>query len=480
MPKAIPRKKVLPLAVQTPVLSPTLPASRDALWRTALLIAAAAALGGVLGAVTANKQTFLYKDTLHLSASGVGTLLLLINLPAYLQPFMGGLSDLYPLGGWHRRSYFALAAVVQAAGYWGLMTLHAYHYAALVCLLIVAGTGAAMAGVLINAAMVSVGNRTGRFGVLQALFQVTPLLLSLAYTARLDGEVTQSWSYHHTFLVAALLSLAFLPLTFLLEDRRVTGRGRTAAERGEQEAAKQRERARTASALREAAATPGMWVMTAFLFYLYVTPLLLTASVYYETDVLHLSKGFIGRLDSWTAAGSIAGLAAFGAFSRKLPLRAVVWGAIGADAAIYLIAMTMHDAPSVKVRAVRVELPLDLPRRLPEHPGRPRLPAPDRGDGLRADAGRPEPQHRPVRQVRQRALRLVRPRARSLHRARLVQRPLVRLRVHAARRLLRPIPPCLGQKRGGAKKYRRRWELKSSKHGIVEYHIQKEVSTIGS
>ena len=79
---------------------------------------------------------------------------------------MGGLSDLYPLGGWHRRSYFALAAVVQAAGYAGLMTLHAYHYAALACLLIVAGTGAAMAGVLINAAMVSVGNRTGRFGVL--------------------------------------------------------------------------------------------------------------------------------------------------------------------------------------------------------------------------------------------------------------------------------------------------------------------------
>ncbi len=344
-PKAIPHKKALPLAVYTPLQSPTLSVSRDALWRTALLIAAAAALGGVLGAVTANKQTFLYKDTLHLSASGVGTLLLLINLPAYLQPFMGGLSDLYPLGGWHRRSYFALAAVVQAAGYAGLMTLHAYHYAALACLLIVAGTGAAMAGVLINAVMVSVGNRTGRFGVLQALFQMTPLLLSLAYTARLDGEVTQSWSYHHTFLVAALLSLAFLPLTFLIEDRRVTGRRRATAEQAE---AKRAERARTAAALREAAATPGMWVMTAFLFYLYVTPLLLTASVYYETDVLHLSKGFIGRLDSWTSAGSIAGLVAFGTFSRRLPIRAVVWGAIGADAAIYLVAMTMHDAPSVR------------------------------------------------------------------------------------------------------------------------------------
>lgn len=317
---------------------------RDALWRTALLIAAAAALGGVLSAVTANKQLFLYKDTLHLSASGVGTLLLLINLPAYLQPFMGGLSDLYPLGGWHRRSYFALAAVVQALGYWGLMTLHQYHYAPLVCLLIVAGTGGALAGVLINAVMVSVGNRTGTFGALQTLFQFTPLVLSLAYTARLDGEVTASWSYHRTFLTAALLSLAFLPLTFLLEDRRTERGRRTATER---EAARA-ERARTMAALREAAATPGVWVMTAFLFYLYVTPLLLTASVYYETDVLRLSKGFIGRLDGWMSAGSIAGLVVFGAFSRRLPVRALVWGAICADAAIYLLAMTMHDAPSVK------------------------------------------------------------------------------------------------------------------------------------
>ena len=341
------------LAARTLALPPARTADRPALWRTLALIAAAAALGGVLAAVTANKQLFLYKEQLGLSASGVGTLLLLINIPLYLQPFMGGLSDLIPLLGWHRRSYFALAAVVQALGYAGLMTLHSYHYAALVCLLIVAGTGSALAGVMVNAVMVSFGNRTGMFGVLQSLAQLTPLVLSLAYTARLDGQVTASWSYHHTFLVAALLSLALLPLTPLLEDRRGEDR-RGEDRRGtpRQEArteARQVERAQAAGALREALATPGLWAMTAFLFYLYVTPLLLTASVFYETDVLHLSKGFIGRLDSWMSAGSLAGLIAFGAFSRRLPARAIVWGAILSDAAIYLVAMTMHDAPSVRL-----------------------------------------------------------------------------------------------------------------------------------
>jgi len=331
-----------PLSVQGDV-------SRDALWRTVFLIAATAALGGVLGAITANKQLFLYKDVLGLSAGEVGTLALLINIPAYLQPFMGGLSDLYPLFGWHRRTYFALASVVQALGYAGLMSLHHYHYAALVCLLIVAGSGSALAGVLINAVMVSVGNRTGTFGPLQTLMQFTPLVLSLVYTGNLDGYVTQNWTYPHTFGVAALISLAFAPLALLLEDRRTaTGRA-SPPEMLARKDTKDAERARTTEALRDAARTPGLWVMAAFLFYLYVTPLLLTASTYYETDVLKLSKNFIGRLDSWSAAGSIAGLIAFGAVSRKLPIRVIVWGAIFSDCAIYLIAMTMHDAWSVRV-----------------------------------------------------------------------------------------------------------------------------------
>lgn len=323
--------------------------SREALWRTVFLLAAAAALGGVLGAITGNKQLFLYKEVLGLSAGAVGTLALIINIPAYLQPFMGGVSDLFPLFGWHRRSYFILAAGVQSLGYFGLMTLHQYHYATIACLLIVAGTGGAMAGVLINAAMVSVGNRTNTFGPLQTVYQFTPLVLALVYTGKLDGQVTQHWGYPHTFFVAGLVSLAFAPLALLIDDRRVSAGRATPEETAARKAAKERQRAQTAEALTEAARTPGIWAITAFLFYLNVTPLLLTASVYYETDVLKLSKGFIGRLDSWMAAGSLVGLLAFGAVSRRLPIRALVWGAIVSDCAIYLVAMTMHDALSVHI-----------------------------------------------------------------------------------------------------------------------------------
>ena len=326
--------------------------SRETLWRTVFLIAATAALGGILTAITYNKQLFLYKDQLGLDASAVGTLNLFINIPAYLQPFMGGLSDVFPLLGWHRRTYFLLASVVMALGYAGLMTLHQFHYAALVCLLIVAGAGSALLGVLINAAMVSVGNRSGTFGPLQSLYLLTPLILSLVYTAKLDGQVTATWSYHHTFLVAALVSLAFVPLALLMDDRRVTRRHPGAEEARAQRAAKDAERAQTAAALREAARTPGIWVVTAFFFYLYVTPLLNTASVYYETDVLKLSKGFIGNLDSWISAGSIAGLVVFFFVSRRMPVWGLIWGAIVSDSLMYLSMMTMHNALSVHIAQV--------------------------------------------------------------------------------------------------------------------------------
>ena len=64
--------------------------------------------------------------------------------------------------------------------------------------------------------------------------------------------------------------------------------------------------------------------------------------------MLHLSKEFIGKLDKWGAAGSLAGLLAFGAISRRLPVRLLVWGAVLSDCGIYLCMMTMHNAPSVR------------------------------------------------------------------------------------------------------------------------------------
>ena len=159
----------------------------------------------LLNALTVQKLTFLYKEVLHLSATDVTTLSLLINLPAYLQPLMGVGSDLFPLFGFHRRSYFLLAVALHLLGYAGLGYLHQYHYVAVACLLILKGAGAVLSVVLVNAAMVAVGNETGVFGRLQSVNQFVPLVMALLFGSHLSGWVCQSWTYLQTFLVAALV-----------------------------------------------------------------------------------------------------------------------------------------------------------------------------------------------------------------------------------------------------------------------------------
>lgn len=309
-------------------------------WRVALLVGLTAAISALSSAFTSEKTTFLFKEELHLSVSDVGTLNILLGIPLYLQPFLGAWSDLFPLFGYHRRSYFILASATGALGFLGLSLLPQYHYTSVACLLLVAIAGVTLMVVMINAVMVAVGNLTGTFGILQSLAVIIPLVMSLTYTSHLGGYVTQHWSYQHCFQVAALLFLVYAPLALLIDEPQ-----RSASE---MEADSAPERTRTATALRQAATDRSMWAVIGFVFYLIVTPGIYTAQIYFMTDVLHFSKQFIGDLGRFDAAGQITALLGFMALSRFLPVSALVWGAWLMDCLSYPAQMLLQDATSAK------------------------------------------------------------------------------------------------------------------------------------
>lgn len=166
------------------------PADRTAFLRIAIFLTAAAALGAFSLAFTGEKTTFLFKDVMHLTPGDIGVLGIITGIPGYIQPFLGAGADLFPLFGSHRRSYYLLGSAVCVAADCGLASLHQYHYAAVVCLLLLIGGGGVLASVMINAVMVAMGNRTGRFGQLQSVLVLVPAILSIAYTAHLGGYVT--------------------------------------------------------------------------------------------------------------------------------------------------------------------------------------------------------------------------------------------------------------------------------------------------
>ena len=329
-------------------------ADRAAFLRVALLTAATVAVGTLVGTFSSEKLLFLYKEQLHLSAGGLATFAILLAIPNYLRPFIGAGSDLFPLLGYHRRSYYALASLTAALGFFGLSLTAHYTYLTTLLLVMVAVAGGVTLLIMADAIMVTIGNKTGTVGRLQSVQMFTPYLLALVFAARLGGYVTQNWSYAYCFQVAALLSLLFLPLIFLIDEKRVSAGQHvreTPAEHAERLEAKRAERAQTTDALKKAARSPGLWVVVAYVFYLIFTPGTNTAQLYYAVDSLHFSKQFIGSLGQFLAAGVLLGILSFGAVSRKLPVIAVTLGAWLCDCSLYLINFALHDHFSAEVVA---------------------------------------------------------------------------------------------------------------------------------
>lgn len=339
------------MAAQTATLKAA-PARTGEVWRIALLLVLSAVIGTLIGSITGEKTSFLLKDRLGLSAGQQATIGILLGFPAYLQPFIGAWADLRPLWGWHRRSYYALACIVEIVGFVALASLREYYYAPVVALLLVKVAGAVVLGVMVNAVMVAVGNRTGSIGRLQSLIFFVPYALQIAYTAHLGGQVAQNWSYWRVFAVAALLVLLRLPLVFLIDEKRVVP-ARHADETPEERAAaleaKRADREKTATALKAAVKSPGLWAIVGYVFYLIITPGTGTAQLYFANNALGFSKQFIGDLGRWTAGGVVLGVLGFGWLSRRLPVRALVWCAFLMDCSIYLALLQIHDPMSARI-----------------------------------------------------------------------------------------------------------------------------------
>jgi MFS family permease len=312
--------------------------------RFAVMIVLKLILVTFLGAVTGEKTTFLYKEVLHLSASQLSMFAIVLGIPAYIQPFVGGWTDIFPLLGYHRRSYYVVGTLGIVLAYAGLAAMHSYHLWAVVCLLILSGSFAIFATVVMNAVMVTIGNRTGNFGRFQSLIVFVPYALSLGYTSHLSGFVAQHWTYTQSYTTAAILAALMLPLVLLMEDQRV-GKGNHVEESPQRVEERARERAANQAKLREAMKSTPLWVTIAYVFYLIITPG--PNSTYYFTDGLHLSKQFIGDLGRWIAVGGLTGMALFASASRRLPVIALVVGAWLTDCVGYPCSMLMRDGASV-------------------------------------------------------------------------------------------------------------------------------------
>lgn len=332
----------------SPHSTPLTSTDRVRILRLACLVAATVVLRTILIALVGEKTQFLYKDTLHLSASEITVLNLAVGLPTYIQPFIGAYTEIIPWLGYHRRSYYSAGILAYALSYLALAALHHYHYSTILLLKLAVGSGSILSAVVYNAAFVALGNRTGALPRLQSLALTLPLLLSMTSTSHWGGFVAEHWNYAQTYGAAGGLALLLLPLVLLMDDQRLPD-SYSAHRTADAVAAHQERRAQSASVLKQALRSRGLWIFIAYFAYLSLTPDPVTARLFYETDSLHFSKQFIGDLNRYQSAGTLLGLGIVTLLARFTSFRvATLWTWLG-NCAIYLCYFGIRTHASAQV-----------------------------------------------------------------------------------------------------------------------------------
>jgi len=320
-----------------------------------LLVSVSVIINTMVGTYSGLKGSYLLKDVLHLSASQVSAMGILIGIPAYIRPFLGTGADLFPLFGFHRRSYYVLSWILYAAALIteGLIPTHGYTYTNVLGLTLAAGLGANLLFVIMDSIMVSIGNRTGTIGRLQSAQQGIPLLMALGFTSHLGGFVAENWSYQRCFLLSGLFAAFGALTTFLVHekpvDRRYERHPNTLNERHIEQVEDRIDTSVHAKALGKALISPGLWICVLYVFYLILTPGTNTAQFFYSSNVLHFSPQFMGDLGIPGSAGAVVGIALFLLVSKRLPTSAIVWGAFLGDLTAYPLLFLWRDHHSAEI-----------------------------------------------------------------------------------------------------------------------------------
>lgn len=319
--------------------------SRSALRALLLLLVVFSALESLRGAFTNEKTIFLLKEVLHLSASAVTNLNLLINVPQYLQPVLATAMDLNPIFGSRRRAYFVVGCLLLTAVYLVLALLPRYELMSVGLMLALAIAAVLMRSILFGAALIAVGNATGKYRYVMALSGVLGPIYAFLYGGRLGGFVTEHWSYRSAFLAAAGVAAATTALVWLVPETVEPVRRQSAEER-------RAERVARMAGVRAALADPRLRPIVVWVIYYGLIPGPFTAIPYFYADALHLSKTLIGELAGWQGLGVLIGTVLFLFVKVHGTVRSLALWTIGIVLSASLTWLTIRDARSALLAAI--------------------------------------------------------------------------------------------------------------------------------
>ncbi|HXI99778.1 MAG TPA: MFS transporter [Micropepsaceae bacterium] len=238
--------------------------------------------------------------------------LTVLNLPWFLKPLYGMVSDFVPLFGYRRKPYLLLANAVAAAAYFSIAA--AATPGVLIFLLLLTAYGMAIASTLCGAVLVENGqkfNASSTFINQQWLwFNVATILTSL-----LGGAFVQ-WLLPITAVHAAAAAAGVAPILVMF--------GTLALIEEEKSAISLSGLKESIASLFAALKERRLWVIACFLFFFYFSPGIDTPLYFYMTDHLKFSQAYIGVLNAIGAAGWITAALAYGLFLQHLTAKTLL------------------------------------------------------------------------------------------------------------------------------------------------------------
>ncbi|MBI2525804.1 MAG: MFS transporter [Candidatus Rokubacteria bacterium] len=275
--------------------------------------------------------TIVFKDS-GFSAGQVATFFTISTLPWLIKPVYGLVSDFVPLFGRRRKSYFLLTSALAATAGLALGFLTERPYWWLTGLFTVMGLGLAFTDVLTDALMVESGKPLGLTGAFQAV-QWACIYGAAILVGIVGGRLAETRSLGWAFVVAGCFPLVSFLMALLFV--------REAPARTDREAFRE-----TFRAIRGAVTEREIWIVAGFILFWTFSPSFGPALVYYQTDRLKFSQQFIGLLGSLGSAAAVVGALVYAPLSRRMPLKWLINGAIGAGVVGTLAYLLYRDATS--------------------------------------------------------------------------------------------------------------------------------------
>jgi len=248
---------------------------------------------------------YLLKEDMGLTATESSSFWALIGLGWAVKPVYGLLSDFFPLFGYQRKSYLLLMSTLGISS-WLTLSLFPHRYEFVLILLMLCAATLAFCDVMTDALMVETGRPLGLTGSFQAV-QWAAISFALVLAQLAGGYLSAHAAPASVFLLSGLFPLMTFLATLVLVQEPSTTSSRAHAQA-------------TLLSLEQAMRSRTLWLVAGFLFFWNFSPALGTPLLYYETDVLHFSKVFIGVLGALSNAAGIVGALLFFFYCQRVSL----------------------------------------------------------------------------------------------------------------------------------------------------------------